>query len=117
MNKFLKGAVVTAIAFSGSFLTLAGAFAQDDGLDREVFLNNRSDSTIVAFYASNVGTNSWEENILDGNEVDPGYRVHINLDDGSGYCRFDVKTVFADGTYVVRHDVNVCAVRDYTIYN
>jgi hypothetical protein len=69
----------------------------------------------VAFYASNVGTDSWEEDILGTGIVQPGSSIVINLDDSTGYCRFDLKTVMADGTALVRRNVDVCAVGTYSI--
>jgi hypothetical protein len=117
MNKFVQGAMAAAIILGGGIAGSQGAFAQGDGLNREMYLVNRSDSSIIGFYASNIGTNSWEENILSGEELDPGYRVRMNLDDGTGYCRFDFKTVFQDGSYVIRRNVDVCQLVDYTITN
>jgi len=39
----------------------------------------------------------------------------VDLDGGSGYCRFDFRTVLADGRDITRYDVNVCAVHTYVI--
>ena len=38
------------------------------------------------------------------------------IDERAG-CRFDVKTVFDDGTTLVRRDVNTCAIERYAISN
>jgi len=76
---------------------------------------NTSHLAITSFYASNTGTDSWEEDIL-GNRVLPaGYHVRVNLNDGSSYCRFDLRTRFADGTIVVRRNVDVCSTAQYTL--
>lgn len=115
MRTFVLATVTTLIAFVGALAAASPATAETDGFYRDIFLNNRSSSRIVAFYASNVGRHAWNANILEGFQLNPGYRAHIDLNDGSGYCRFDFKTVFDDGTSVTERDVNVCNLSDYTI--
>lgn len=97
--------VPVAIALGAALLAFTG---QASALDRRVQINNQTDYTIVEFYASNTGTESWEEDIL-GNDVLPaGGSVMINIDDGSGYCKFDFLAVFEDGDEVTSADNNVC---------
>ncbi len=64
--------------------------------DKHVEVVNASHSTITAFYASNIGTDYWYYDILGRNVLPPGYQVMVNMDDGTSYCRFDLKTTFAD---------------------
>ena len=40
----------------------------------------------------------------------------INIDDGSGYCKFDFLAVFEDGEEVVAPDNNVCSIPEFTFY-
>jgi hypothetical protein len=95
--KFVAAAVMLA-------LTGTSAMA----VERQVQVNNLTSFTIVEFYASNTGTTDWEEDIL-GNDVLPaGGSVSINIDDGSGYCKFDFLAVFDDGEQLVSADNNVC---------
>ncbi|QQR34562.1 hypothetical protein JI749_09170 [Devosia oryziradicis] len=82
-------------------------------LDRRVRINNRSSYDIVEFYASNTGTRSWEEDILGRNILPSGSSVVINIDDGSGYCKYDFLAVFEDGDEVVSNDNNVCELSDF----
>jgi len=103
--------VVTASVLSLMTADLASA----DSYDRRIILINQSDSTIAEFHASNVGTNSWQEDILGDSVVPPGSSVPINLDDGSGYCLFDFKTVTRDGATIIRRGINVCNTTTYTI--
>lgn len=82
-------------------------------LDRRVQINNTSSYDIIEFYASNTGTNSWEEDIL-GNDILPsGHSVMINIDDGSGYCKYDFLAVFEDGDRVTSSDNNVCELAQF----
>ncbi len=84
--------------------------------NRVVTIVNNTAFTIVEFYGSNIGSTSWEEDIL-GLDVIPAYSsMRINFDDGSGYCVFDFKAVFNDGDVLIRKRVNVCEISTYT-YN
>jgi hypothetical protein len=82
-------------------------------LDRRVRINNRSSYDIVEFYASNTGSRSWEEDILGRNILPSGNSVVINIDDGSGYCKYDFLAVFEDGDEVVSSNNNVCELSDF----
>lgn len=88
----------------------AVAFRQD----RRVNIVNRTGVTIQEFYASSVGQNSWQEDILGSSVLPSGRSVVINIDDGTGYCQYDLKAVFADGDEVVKYRVNVCEVSEVT---
>lgn len=92
---------------------LALGVADAAALDRRVRINNRSSYDIIEFYASNTGTRSWEEDILGRNILPSGSSVVINIDDGSGYCKYDFLAVFEDGDEVVSNDNNVCELTDF----
>ena len=68
---------------------------------------------IIEFYASNTGSRSWEEDILGRDILPSGTSVVINIDDGSGYCKYDFLAVFEDGDEVVSADNNVCELSDF----
>jgi hypothetical protein len=114
MRKLLA-ALAVAIVTLGTTAAIVPAHAED--YDRRVRLINETDTSIVEFHASNVGTNVWEENILDGDIVTPGHSTMINLDDGTGYCKFDFLTVLRDGQQLIKRNVNVCEVSSYRIHN
>ncbi|MCI2400445.1 hypothetical protein [Aliiroseovarius subalbicans] len=82
--------------------------------DRRVTIINDTGYTIVEFYGSNEGSDSWEEDILGTDVVPTGTTVNINFDDGSGYCMFDFKAVFSDGDVLERRGVDVCTTSTYT---
>jgi hypothetical protein len=83
--------------------------------DRRVRLVNNSSKTIMSFYASNVRRDRWEEDILRNRTVAPRQSVTINIDDGTGSCNFDFKTVMRGGQEVIKRNVDVCKVATYTI--
>lgn len=92
---------------------LAIGVVEAAALDRRVRINNRSSYDIIEFYASNTGTSSWEEDILGRDILPSGSSVVINIDDGSGYCKYDFLAVFEDGDEVVSNDNNVCELTDF----
>ena len=83
--------------------------------DRRVKLINESRMTIVEFHASNISRNGFEEDILGKRVVAPGQSIVINLDDGSGYCKFDFMTVMRTGQKIVKRNVDVCQISTYRI--
>lgn len=82
-------------------------------LNRRVRINNYTSYDIVEFYASNKGSRSWEEDILGRHILPAGSSVVINIDDGSGYCKFDFLAVFEDGEELVKYDNNVCELSQF----
>ena len=111
MFKMAKSAALAAVA--GAALLVGQASA--DTYDRRIVLVNNSSQVITHFYASNVGANDWQEDILGRSTLRPGQQARINLNDGTGYCRFDFRTVTQSGEEIVRRGVNVCAVSSYTL--
>ena len=113
--KGILGAIVAIIALaSGLAPSAATAY---DRLDRRILLGNGSRETVREFYASHINNDDWEFDMLGDRVLFPGQSVIADIDDGSGYCRYDFLTVFDDGTRVVRADVNVCEIQSYTLYD
>lgn len=83
--------------------------------DRRVEVFNDSGVTVREFYASNVSRSTWEEDILGRNVLPPGRAVMINIDDGSGACRFDFRAVLDDGRRIEQRNVDVCRLARYVI--
>lgn len=82
--------------------------------DRHVTIINNTGATITRFYGSNAGSNSWEEDILGSDVLPSGSSTTINFDDGSGYCTFDFKAEFGDGSSLVDSGVDVCTTSTVT---
>jgi len=97
---------VAALSLATALFALTNTAAM--ALDRRVQINNNTSFTIVEFYASNTGTADWQEDILGSEVLAPGSSAMVNIDDGSGYCKFDFLAVFDDGDNVVSADNNVC---------
>lgn len=109
MRQNILAATFFAAAAMLSFAAPAGA------ADRRVEIVNASGRTMMEFYASNVSRSSWEEDILGNDVLRAGRSVVINIDDGSGACRFDFLAVLDGGRRVEQRDVNVCEISRYTV--
>ncbi len=94
---------------------LAASATDALALDRRIRLINESSEAIHEFHASNTGRSRWEEDILGRRILQPGASVIINLDDGSGFCKFDFKTVMESGRALVKRNVNICQLETYRI--
>lgn len=99
----------------GITLAAAAVFAPvAQAADRNVTIVNKSKTAMIAFYASNVGTNDWEEDILGQDILGSGQSVKIDMNDGSGYCRFDLKAEFEDGSEAIDENVDICTIGEVT---
>lgn len=96
---------------------LVAGVANASALDRRVQINNATSYDIVEFYASNTGTTNWEEDILGSDILASGSSVMINIDDGSGFCKYDFLAVFDDGDQVVSANNNVCELAEFDFTN
>ena len=86
-----------------------------DIYNREILITNKSGASICKFFASRTDVGSWQEDILGIKILRSGYDVTVNIDDGSGACVYDFKTVSCDGVEVIREKVNICEVTSYTL--
>jgi hypothetical protein len=112
MNKTIYAVRTAAVAaLVGLFIVATAAPSQAE--NRNVRIINETSWTMVEFYASNVGTNDWEEDILGYDVLGSGDSVMIDIDDGTGYCMYDFRAVFADGDVLVRERIDVCEISSY----
>lgn len=103
-----------SLAIALGFCTLLAAAHPAAAADRRVRIVNDTGFTMVEFYGSNKGSQSWEEDILGTDVLEDGQSVVVNFDDASGYCKFDFRAVFNDGDEVVETGVNVCEIGTFT---
>lgn len=105
---------IKKIALSTAVVVATFATGVSFAANRNLTVVNKSSTPMTAFYASNVGTSDWEEDILGTDVLPAGQSVKINMDDGTGYCRFDLKAEFSDGSEAIQENVNVCEVGTFT---
>jgi hypothetical protein len=78
-------------------------------------LTNTTRRTVVELFAAEIGSGDWQIDVLGEDFLQPGATAVVDIDDRSGYCRFDLKAVFDDGSELIRRDVNVCALDGYIL--
>jgi hypothetical protein len=101
-------AAIAAVAF------LAAPVAEAQ--DRNVMIHNNTGVTLYRFYSTNSGSDKWGKDVMGKSTLPSGRSMRLNFDNKYGYCEFDFRAIFEDGTEVTRGGVNVCEVGDYT-YN
>ena len=94
-----------------ALLCATGARAED----RRIKLINESRQIIVEFHASNVSRKNYEQDILGKRMIRPGESMVINIDDGSGYCKYDFLTVMRGGQKIEKRGIDVCKIETYRI--
>lgn len=99
--------ILAAVAMVG---VSAPAFAED----LTFTLSNLSTADLTEFYASPVGVDNWEENILGSGVLTAGSSGDVSIADGRDVCAYDLRMVFADGD-VIEDSGNLCETGSYTI--
>lgn len=110
----MKFKFAALIGFSAMALTACVDDTSSGTADRHVTIVNNTNVAMREFYGSNAGADTWEEDILGRDVLPAGSSVKINFDDGTGYCKFDFKAVFADGSSLVDPNVDVCTTSTVT---
>ena len=77
-------------------------------IERNLKLVNETRFAIAEFYATNVAKDGWGDNRIAGQPLAAGASVALDLDDGTGYCLFNLRAVFDDGDEIVSESVNIC---------
>ncbi|SEH92379.1 hypothetical protein SAMN04489835_5756 [Mycolicibacterium rutilum] len=101
------------VGIGAAAVVMVGLAAPAGAQDRNVEVINETRHTIVEFYASNIGRDTWEEDILGESVLPVGQSVNINVDDGTEACLYDFKAVFDDGEELVRNRIDVCSIGTY----
>ena len=97
---------------------MALAFAAAASADPVTFtLVNGAEDDLMEFYASPPGVQSWEEDILGEDILEPGDSVEITIADGREDCDYDFLAVFEtyDGEeYELEHEgIEICDGQTY----
>lgn len=71
----------------------------------KVLIENNTRSALTELYISNADTNSWEEDVLGRDSVDPGDSVQVEL--GRNYMMYDILAKFSNGEEHVYTNINV----------
>lgn len=91
-------------------LMLSPALAED----LEFMLSNESSADLVEFHVSPASSDDWEENLLEGGYLAPGYETGVVIADGLSTCIYDLRGGFEDGTSVEDFGLDLCDLGGYT---
>ena len=111
-SKNLISAAAVALLLVSGCTTTTSSGGRD--ADRRVIIINETGQTFVRFYGSRATTQSWEENILDGDTLPNNEQIVIDFDDGSDDCIFDMRADLSDGQEMVKNGIDVCRVTAVT---
>jgi len=107
------GCAVIAGSILGVLQTATGPPAS--AFEQQIELTNNTRIAIIEVQIARVGTGRWERDLLGDDILLPAQSLFVDIDDGKGDCRFDFKTVFDDGTSLIRRNIDVCAVERFAI--
>jgi len=99
------------------FLLCSCSFVMNaSAADRRVRVVNKSSNSIVGLFASNVTKNRWTYNMMVGHRpVEPDDYIIADMDDGTGFCQYDVKAIMDDGREAVHYNMNVCRMEEWDV--
>jgi hypothetical protein len=101
--------IIPAVAIAASFATTA--LAQSEAIR----FQNNSSYVVYRIYASPVTNESWENDLLGQNVLNPGQYLDITFHNVA-VCDYDVLIEFSDGVQMT-DVVNICQVGQYNINN
>lgn len=76
-------------------------------------LANQTGTELTEFYASPVGNDNWEENMLASGGLAAGASGQVTISKASG-CDYDLRMVFADGD-VLQDNADICTIGTYSV--
>ncbi|KIC41128.1 hypothetical protein RA27_10865 [Ruegeria sp. ANG-R] len=82
--------------------------------DLEFLLYNDSSSDLVEFNISPASSGDWENDLLEGGYLAPGYEIGVDIADGLTTCIYDIRGIFADGSEAEDFGLNLCDLGEYT---
>lgn len=104
MPRLLKSAAVAC-----SLVIATGAHAED----LEFLLINDSSADVEAFYVSPASSNDWDDNLLVGGYLAPGYEIGVLIGDGLSTCVYDIRAEFSDASYAEDFQLDLCDLGEY----
>jgi hypothetical protein len=104
-------ALLAALFFAAP--STLGAVRAQPAPEHELMVGNHGRRPIVELYASPTATDSWGEDRLGEQTLEPGRNVHVKLGRGRD-CVFDVQAIYEDASREEQHGVDVCRGRGVT---
>lgn len=110
--KTRKNKVKKSIAILCLFFCAVSNAVQAENLNFTIF--NASSASLVEFNLTTASSDVWEENLIRGGYLEPGYELDIVIADGLTTYIYDLRGNFADGSEVADYDVEFCEATSYT---
>jgi len=104
---------ISALRLTLAAAVLAGSAMTAAAYDRHVTIHNNTGMTLYRFYSTNSGASRWGNDVMGTSTLPNGSSMRLNFDNSKGYCNFDFRAVFEDGTVLQRANVDVCDIGDY----
>ncbi len=104
-TRLFAAASVVAILFGTSSAAQDMAFS----------LTNNSDATLVELKVGESSNETWDEDILDGESIDPGETADISVEDDLEDCEYDVQALYDDGDTEEVFNVDLCRLSNLTV--
>ena len=104
----------------GSLTTLAVLFGFSgyaSAQDRAFELENGTNASVVAVYASPHGANNWRSDLLDGQPLASGQSRAVTIAGGEGICAFDfrIEVETSSGVRTLDRVQDLCALDVLTV--
>jgi hypothetical protein len=103
----------TGLRLLGAAVLLAASTLSAAAIDRNVRIHNDTGVTIYRFYSTNSGATRWGRDVMGSSTLPDGSSMRLNFDNQYGYCEFDFRAEFSDGSVLQKNRVNVCEIGDY----
>ena len=98
-----------------ALLVMAASTVAAQAQNRWVTIENLTGVTMLEFNASNRDQRTWGRDWFGSEVLYSGQSFQFNIDDGSGYCLYDLRAIFADGDEVTSMGFNVCELGTWRI--
>jgi len=103
----------SCLRLAAAALAIATATGTAQAQDRNVRIHNETGYTLYRFYSTNSGSSKWGRDVMGSSTLPSGRSMNMNFDNKYGYCEFDFRAIFEDGSELTRARVNVCEIGDY----
>jgi hypothetical protein len=104
-RKLFCAASAVALMFGTS------AVAQDVAFS----LTNNSTATMIELRVGESSNDTWDVDILDGEEIGPGETAEISVEDDLEDCEYDLQAVYDDGDTEEVFNVDLCELNDLDV--
>lgn len=102
-----------ALCMTLASLALAASSLAAVAYDRHVRIHNDTGLVLYKFQSTNSGAKRWGSDVMGSSTLASGTYMNLNFDNTKGYCEFDFRAVFEDGSVLEKANVNVCETGDY----